>query len=165
MKWHASSVSRYSCSARSNEPCYLQNAFSNWHKIVIAWAIAHYHRMYRFVKKTISALVLLGLFVSHAASAQTQECSAEALMTANQEVQIQMAQFAEQRMSSDAQNSDAMAEMESILQNAGVNNTIAKHADELEMMEPGSNHQPSQALCDDMYAMNDRLSAELKQRQ
>ena len=117
------------------------------------------------MKKTISALVLLGLFVSHAASAQTQECSAEALMTANQEVQIQMAQFAEQRMPSDAQNNDVMAEMESILQNAGVNSTITKHADELEMMEPGSNHQPSQALCDDMYAMNDRLIAELQQRQ
>ncbi|WP_235041195.1 hypothetical protein [Vreelandella profundi] len=116
------------------------------------------------MKKTVSTLVLLGAFASHAASAQTQECSAEALMTANQEVQIQMAQFAEQRMSSDAQNDDVMAEMERILQNANVNSTINKHADELEMMQPGSNHQPSQALCDDMYAMNDRLSAELQQR-
>lgn len=117
------------------------------------------------MKKTAIALTLFGILGSQAVWAQQQECSTPALMSASQDIQNQVEAFAHAQEQQGVAIDEVMNEMQQVMVNADVETTLAKHVDELEQMDPGSEHQPSQALCDDMYAMYERMEAEITERQ
>ncbi|UYF99529.1 MULTISPECIES: hypothetical protein [unclassified Halomonas] len=117
------------------------------------------------MKKFALFLSLAAALTTQGAFAQSQACSSEALMAANQNVYDQLEAYAANQMQQGKTAEELTADMEAITSAGGVQDVLSRHQDELELMEPGSGHEPSQALCDDMYAMIDDMQAELDARQ
>ncbi|WP_447927159.1 hypothetical protein [Vreelandella sp. EE27] len=117
------------------------------------------------MKKTAILLSLAAALTAQSAFAQNQACSAEALMAANQSMYDQFEAYTANQMDQGRSMEEVTASMEEITAAGNAEEVIERHQGELEMMEPGSDHQPSQALCDDMYTMLDDMQAELDAQQ
>ncbi|MFG6668423.1 hypothetical protein ACGK9R_15125 [Halomonas sp. HNIBRBA4712] len=102
---------------------------------------------------------------TQSASPQNQACSTEALMAANQNLYDQFEAYTANRMDQGQSVEEITASMDEITEAGNATEVLARHQEELEMMEPGSTHQPSQALCDDMYTMLDQMQVALDARQ
>ncbi|MCS2610895.1 hypothetical protein [Halomonas dongshanensis] len=117
------------------------------------------------MKKTALFLTIVGAMATQGAFAQEQACTTPALMAASQSVQGDVENYANAQAQQGREINEVSAELEEIMSAADVESTLMQHQAELEMMQPGSDHEPSQALCDDMYAMFDRMQDELASRQ
>ncbi|WP_110668789.1 hypothetical protein [Salinicola halophilus] len=106
-------------------------------------------------KLALSLVLLSGLSVT---SAQANECTTDALVQATQRFQSQIVSYGQAHENdSDA----AERKMMQAMSEAGVNRTFEAHADELKAVTSDPDEEPSQALCDDMYAMFDKFDAKV----
>ncbi|WP_447554247.1 hypothetical protein [Vreelandella sp. EE22] len=117
------------------------------------------------MKKSAILLSLVGALAAQSAFAQEQACSTEALMAANQNMYDQFEAYTATQMEQGQSIEEVTTSMEQITEAGDAEQVLSRHQAELEMMAPGSDHQPSQALCDDMYTMLDQMQAELDARQ
>lgn len=117
------------------------------------------------MKKTAFLLGLTGLLAAPGVFAQDQACSTEALMAANQNLYDQFEAFAANQMEQGKSAEELSASMEEITRAGNAEEVLSRHQAELEMMEPGMDHEPSQALCDDMYTMLDQMQSALDEQQ